>query len=93
MVPWIGFVYDYNLHSSARARKWKRFSTFKDLIEGKQTFELAWRYPGPERVVCFPMEGVNNRDANFWRPIWERMIYPGLPKTEGMYNKDFRNDL
>jgi hypothetical protein len=93
MIPWIGFVYDHKLHSSARARKWKRFASFKNFLENGETGAVEWRYPGPERVVCYPMEGVNNRDADFWRPIWEKMVYPGLPKIEALYTRDLKSDL
>lgn len=86
MVPSVGFVYHKDYQEATRLLKWRLFETslrFADNSSGRYTEMIQWQYPGPEKVVCYPLEGTNNPQTNWQKPIWEKMDYAELPRLRG----------
>lgn len=82
MVPSVGFVYHQPYHDATRVLKWRLSQLSQDLLSkdpGSFPERVEWIYPGPEQVVCFPLEGVNNPQTNWNRPVWEKMDYAPVP--------------
>ena len=52
---------------------------YDDFTNFKVDERVEWLYPGPDKVVCFPMEGNDNPDADWLNPIWERVPYAQFP--------------
>ena len=52
---------------------WIHEPEWLDASNGSELIE--WQTKGPDEVVCYPMEGVDNPDADFNRPIIEKMNY------------------
>nr|KAJ3410404.1 capsular associated protein [Polyrhizophydium stewartii] len=42
---------------------------------GRAAEAVDWVHPGPERVVCYGMEGVGNPDADWNHPVLEEVPY------------------
>ncbi len=83
MVPTVGFVYYKDYQPATRSLKWKLFETtgrFASNSSRKYSELVQWQYPGPEKVVCYPLEGTNNPQTNWGKPIWEKMEYADLPR-------------
>ncbi|KAL5039234.1 hypothetical protein BDV3_002616 [Batrachochytrium dendrobatidis] len=44
-------------------------------VAGQVSEEVVWNYPGPEKVICFGLDGVNNPNADWENPVFETVEY------------------
>ncbi|KAI8924536.1 cryptococcal mannosyltransferase 1-domain-containing protein [Entophlyctis helioformis] len=50
-----------------------------DWAAGQISERIDWIYPGPDRVVCYGMEGNGNPDADWAHPVYEKVPYATVP--------------
>eukprot|EP00842_Homolaphlyctis_polyrhiza_P003216 jgi/Hompol1/3896/HPOL_001657-RA len=65
--------------SPATRKQWLGWIHEPEWVVGRTSELVDFVYPGPDRVVCFGLEGDGNPDADWAHPIFERVPYAAQP--------------
>ena len=72
-VPTVQLVYERRLWEKVQAQKSDTLEHLtRSLTYNSSAEKVSWA-PMPEKVVCFPLRGIGNMDADWKHPIWETL--------------------